>query len=293
MMAAFLLVLIEFVGTPFFGFLSPQSKTVFLDSWIRKGLLVLKKWDWEQGSSSVELVVKQQGIVFPGSCGFIELEDNCVEDIQIAESKFDCVGVGKGCESLETQIKVEEMETRREILICKSVRTRCARIKRTFIKKFVPKKLRHGKKQGKSNNKDESCSQPGVDMHKLDGIEEEKQGPDGDGEDESKTEEKCCKQVEEGGDMISTSVQLLWVESEMEIVKHKVGNVREGKSGYLILFMIVLAGLVGGRGVALLLTLVCLLSQSQVRFLGGWPVCEEEKHLLCSFSNGCVDLASG
>ena len=222
--------------------------------------MALKRWDWEQGSSAEELVVKQQITVFADSCRSIELEDNWVEEIPIAESKFDCVGVGKGCESLERQIKVDEMETIREILTCKSERSRSARIKRTFIKKFVPKRLRHGKKHGKSNNKDESCSQSGVDKHKLDEIEEEKQGPDDDGEDESQTEEESCKEVEEVGDKISASVQLLWVESEMKVVKDKVENVRKGKSGYLILFVIVLAGLVGGRGVALLLTLVwCLI----------------------------------
>ena len=255
MMVAFFLVLIEFVGTSVFGFLRPESKTFFLDSWIGKSLLVLKKWDWEQESSAEELVMKQQGTVFPDSCGLIELEDDCIEEIQITEPKFDCVGVGKGCDS-KTQIKVEEMETRREILICKRECSRSARIKRNFIKKFVPKKLRHGKKQGKGNNKD----QLGVDIHKLDEIEEEKQGLDDDGEDESQTEEESCKEVEEVGDKISASVQLLWVESEMKVVKDKVENVRKGKSGYLILFVIVLAGLVGGRGVALLLTLVwCLI----------------------------------
>ncbi|XWS16665.1 hypothetical protein CRYUN_Cryun34aG0110500 [Craigia yunnanensis] len=261
MMVAFLLVIIEFVGTSVFGFLRPKSKTFFFDSWIGKGLLVFKKWDWEQESSAEELVVKQQGTVFPDSYEWIELEDDCIEEIQIAEPKLDCVSVGKGCESLETQIKVEEMETRREILICKRERGRSARIKRNFIKKFVPKKLRHGKQQGKSNNKD----QLGVDIRKLNEIEEEKQGLDDDGEDESKTEEESCKEVEEVGDMISTSVQLFWVESEMGIVKDKVENVRKGKSGHLILFVIVLAGLVGGRGVALLLTLVwCLI----LRYIG-------------------------
>ncbi|XP_022723822.1 uncharacterized protein LOC111280675 [Durio zibethinus] len=248
MVAAFLLVLIEFVGTRFFGFLRPECKMVFLDSLIRKVLLVLKTWGWEQGSSAEELVVKQQGTLFPDSCWSIELEDNCVEEIQIAESKFDCVTVGKGCESLETQIKEDEMETRREILACKSERSRTARIKRAFIKKFVSKKLRHGKKQGKSNNKDESYSE----LHKMNEIGEEKRGKD--------DEEESCKEV---GDVVSTSVQHLWVESEIGIVKDKVENVRKGKSGYLILFVIVLAGLVGGRA----------------RFLGGWPLFEEEKHL--------------
>ncbi|XVE89378.1 hypothetical protein DITRI_Ditri19aG0196900 [Diplodiscus trichospermus] len=264
MMAAFLLVLIEFVGTRFFGFLRPESKLVFLDSLIRKGLLVLKRWDSKQGSSTEELVLEEQETISSKSCGLIELESNCVEEIQIAESKFDCVAVAKGCESMETQVKVEEMETRNEILVCsKTERSRSSRIKRTFVKKFVPKKLRLRKKQGKSNNKDEPCSQLRADTHnKLDEIEEEKQETNDEREDESQS----CIEDEEVGELISTSVQLLWVESEMEIVKDKVGiNVRKGKSGYLMLIVIVLGGLAGGRGVALLLTLVwCLM----LRYIG-------------------------
>ncbi|XP_022716471.1 uncharacterized protein LOC111275378 [Durio zibethinus] len=238
MMAAFLLVLMEFFGTRFLGFLRPDSKDVFLGSWIRKGLSVLKRWDWEQGSAAEELAVKQQGTVFPDSCGLIEVEES-----QIAEMKFDCVGIGKGGQSLETQTKVDRT---REILTCNSERSWSARFKRSFIKKFVPKKLRHGKS---NNNKD----QLGVDIQKLDEIEEEKQVLN---EVESQTEEA----------RISTSVQVLWVESEIRVVKNKVVNVRKGeKSGYLILFVIVLAGLLGGRSVALLLTLVwCLI----LRFIG-------------------------
>ncbi|EOY25528.1 Ethylene-responsive nuclear / ethylene-regulated nuclear protein (ERT2)-like protein [Theobroma cacao] len=268
MVAAFLLVLVEFVGTRFFGFLRPESKMLFLDSWIQKGLLVLKRWDWEQGSAQ-ELVVKQQGTLFSDSYGLTELEDDCVEEIQIAESKFDSVDKGCDSESLETQIKVEGMEKIREILICRSERSRSARIKANLIRKLVPKKLRNGKKQGKSNDTDEPCTQSGVEIDKSDKIEEGKQGPEADdGEDESQVEveEESCKQVEELGDRISTCAQLLWVEeSGMGVVKNKVGNDRKGKSGYLILFVIVLAGLVGGRGLALLLTLVwCLI----VRYIG-------------------------
>ncbi|XVF26343.1 hypothetical protein REPUB_Repub14bG0007900 [Reevesia pubescens] len=236
MMAAFLFVLIEFVGTRFFGFLRPGSKMLFLGSWIRKVLLVFKRWDWEQGGSSSADKDQEGTTVFADSCGLNESEDDtCVEEIQIAEPKFDCVAVGKGCESLE-----KEIEKSNERLICKSEFSRRARIKRSFIKKFVPKKLRHAKKkQGKSKKEE---------------IEEENQGldDDDDGEDESQTEEGSCKGV-------------LWVESETGTIKDEVAeekNVRKGgKSGYPILFVIVLlAGLVGGRAVALLLTLVwCLI----------------------------------
>ncbi|TYJ30440.1 hypothetical protein E1A91_A06G129800v1 [Gossypium mustelinum] len=181
MMAALLLAVIEFVGTHFLGFLRPQSKTLFFESWIRKGLK----------SRADELVEKQQGTDFPDPCEIIELKD----------------------------------EIRREtaIITCKSERSRSARFKTSLIKKFVPKKLRHekSKKQGKSNKKKDKESSNQVANE----------------EDESET----------GGD------QVLQVESEPE-------NVRKGNSGtgyVFLLVMVILAGLTGGRGVALLLSLVC------------------------------------
>ncbi|TYH13527.1 hypothetical protein ES288_A06G145200v1 [Gossypium darwinii] len=181
MMAALLLAVIEFVGTHFLGFLRPQSKTLFFESWIRKGLK----------SRADELVEKQQGTDFPDSCEIIELKD----------------------------------EIRREtaIITCKSERSRSARFKTSLIKKFVPKKLRHekSKKQGNSNKKKDKESSNQVANE----------------EDESET----------GGD------QVLQVESEPE-------NVRKGNSGtgyVFLLVMVILAGLTGGRGVALLLSLVC------------------------------------
>ncbi|KAH1056207.1 hypothetical protein J1N35_034272 [Gossypium stocksii] len=181
MMAALLLVVIEFVGTHLLGFLRPQSKALFFESWIRKGLK----------SRADELVEKQQGTDFPDPREVIELKD----------------------------------EIRREIAIitCKSERSRSARFKTSLIKKFVPKKLRHekSKKQGKSNKKKdkESSNQVAND------------------EDETETE----------GD------QGLQVESEPENVRK-----RNSGTGYVVLpVMVILAGLIGGRGVALLLSLVC------------------------------------
>ncbi|KAK8488258.1 hypothetical protein V6N13_104903 [Hibiscus sabdariffa] len=124
---------------------------------------------------------------------------------------------------------------------CKSEGSRSSRMKTSLIKKFVPKKLRHGKgkKQGKSvGNKDKEASSSELEMEKE--MEKEKQEP-GDGEEDGSETEQ--------GDMASTSDQLLQGESGTE-------RVRKGNSGYVIL-IVLLAGLVGGRGVALLPTLVC------------------------------------
>ncbi|XVF75036.1 hypothetical protein PTKIN_Ptkin13bG0156800 [Pterospermum kingtungense] len=154
MLVAFLLMLTEFVWT---RFLRPESKGVFWDSWVPNGLSVLNRLDKKLGSSAAaaeELVVKREATVSLDPCGMIELEDDCVEEIEIAESESES-------ESLKTEMKVEEEMTEtsiREILTCEAERSRRARIKRTLVKKFVPKKLRQGRKQWKSNNKDESCS---------------------------------------------------------------------------------------------------------------------------------------
>ncbi|KAK8659977.1 hypothetical protein V6N13_030167 [Hibiscus sabdariffa] len=183
MMAALLLVLIEFVWARFLGFFYPG---IPMDS----------------KSRTDELVVKQQGTEFPDSREFVELGD---------ELKME---TGKGTETLA----------------CKSERSRSARIRTSLIKKFVPKKLRHGKrkKQGKSK-------EPSSQSEK----ETQEQEPGVDEEDESENEQ---------GDMVSTSGRVL---SEME-------DVRKGNSGYVVL-IVILAGLVGGRGVALFQTLVCYL----------------------------------
>ncbi|GMI73170.1 hypothetical protein HRI_000986300 [Hibiscus trionum] len=184
MMAALLLVLIEFAGARFLGLSRPEPTTLFFYPAIRTCLNLKPRAD--------ELVVKQQGT-------------------ELVES--------------EDELKMEI-----ETITCKNERSRSARIKTSLIKKFVPKKLRHGKrkKQGKSNKDKEPSGRS------------EKQEAGVDEEDESENE---------GGDVISISDRVLQVESEME-------DVRKGNSGYVIL-IVILAGLIGGRGVAFFLTLAC------------------------------------
>ncbi|KAL4271267.1 hypothetical protein GQ457_13G019080 [Hibiscus cannabinus] len=183
MMAAFLLLLLEFVGASVFGFLLPESFTV---------LLGFKKWDWEQTT------------LLPDSVELIDSEDDCVQEIQIVESG-------------EMQIQAEEKETEG-----KMERSRSGRIKRHLIKKLVPKKLRHGKKKNEYQ-----CA--AADIHKMEELELE----------EETQEEKTPR-----------ADQVPWEES--------------GSSGHRLstsVIVVVLAGLlVGGRGAALLITLVwCLM----------------------------------
>ncbi|KAL4366908.1 hypothetical protein GQ457_05G025940 [Hibiscus cannabinus] len=137
------------------------------------------------------------------------------------------------CELIELRDELK-MESGKET--CKSEGSRSSRIKTSLIKKFVPKKLRHGKgkKQGRSvrsKEKEEASSSE---------LEKEKQEA-GVGEEEGSETEQ--------GDMVPRFDKLLQGESGRE-------RVRKGNSGYVIL-IVLLAGLVGGRGVALFPTLVC------------------------------------
>ncbi|GMI78592.1 hypothetical protein like AT5G44350 [Hibiscus trionum] len=191
MMAAFLLLLLEFVGASVFGFLLPEPCTILLD--------------WEEAPS------------VPDTIELTDFEDDCVPEIQIVESEFDCAG--------ETQIQVEEKETEG-----KTELSRSGRIRRRLIKKLVPKKLRHGKKKSEDQ-------WGAADMHKMEEVEQETQ------------EEK-----------IPRADQDSWEESE---------TAERRSSGHRLsasLIVIVLAGLlVGGRGAALLITLVWCLMQTYVR----------------------------
>ncbi|OMO83235.1 hypothetical protein CCACVL1_11486 [Corchorus capsularis] len=256
MAAAFLLLLLEFVGTRYFRFLRPQSQFLFLASWVRK------RWDWdwdlEQQESRPELVADQKR----------------VEEIEIEESKSD--SMEKVSES-----EIEMLGKRIEVLINESERvsssSRKAQIKANLIKKLVPKKLRKGKKQGnkkKNNNKnddkdDGSCN---VTLETLmETVEEDDESQVGVEEVDLEIEEEEDNDEEGGGRISTCSVQSLGIELEKEnstaaatataetAVERKV---KSSESGYmiLILFGTVLGGLLGGRGFALLLTLVwCLI----------------------------------
>ncbi|KAK8574758.1 hypothetical protein V6N13_033994 [Hibiscus sabdariffa] len=111
-----------------------------------------------------------------------------------------------------------KMESGKET--CKSEGSRSSRIKTSLVKRFVPKKLRHGKgkKQGKSVRSQDKEEASSSELEKQEaGVGEE--------------------------DMVPRFDKLL-------------ERVRKGNSGYVIL-IVLLAGLVGGRGVALFPTLVC------------------------------------
>ncbi|GLU17518.1 hypothetical protein SLE2022_338810 [Rubroshorea leprosula] len=237
MIAAFLLLYVEYVGTRFLCFLKPcpESRLGFLDSWVRKGLLILKRWE----RSTKKLEVQEE----------TELESNCIEEIQIVEPNFEEIsGSLKGSRPLdsETEVSSEKGETI-EVLI-RNEQTQIGKIRRSnFIKKFVPKRLRNGKKERKSNEKVEINEKKPEVCRNVEEIGEEVRNKSEKQEQEVKAER--YKGLKEGGTCISGKKEE-----------------RMGNSVHLILLaIVVLVGLVGGRAHAFVLTVTwCLM----IRFVG-------------------------
>ncbi|KAM1138423.1 hypothetical protein COP1_036354 [Malus domestica] len=153
----------------------------------------------------------------------------------------------------------------------KSKGSKNAKIKAKLIKKFVPKKLR---RKGKPNEQElepvlysGDSSFLGVD--KVEGCEAQEDHEDvKEEEHESENISVFSLDAEEkseiqGLDRVSDHGEGSLAGGETPLVVEKKGREgKEGNFGYLFLFLIVLAGLFGGRLVALLLTVTfCFLSK--------------------------------
>uniref|UniRef100_A0A5B7BL24 Ethylene-responsive nuclear family protein n=1 Tax=Davidia involucrata TaxID=16924 RepID=A0A5B7BL24_DAVIN len=198
-----------------------------------------------------------------------------VEEIQRVKDEFEMRGCDKkwGCEELDTKKGMEredgygsedldtkgvmegEEDYRGDALKLKNQRSRRAKIK-SKIKKLVPKKFRNSKKKGSSSIEDD----------KVVMCEEQEQEEEG-GKSSSFSSNRYDEQ--DVDDVICSPGELLQPEVEAIIVREEVGGdternlERERNSGHVILFLIVLVGLVGGRVFALVLTLSwCLMLKS-------------------------------
>ncbi|KAM1592470.1 hypothetical protein FF1_036282 [Malus domestica] len=153
----------------------------------------------------------------------------------------------------------------------KSKGSKNAKIKAKLIKKFVPKKLR---RKGKPNEQELEPVLYGGDssflgVDKVEGCEAQEDHEDvNEEEQESENISVFSLDAEEkseiqGLDRVSDHGEGSLAGEETRLVVEKKGREgKEGNFGYLFLFLIVLAGLFGGRLVALLLTVTfCFLSK--------------------------------
>lgn len=276
--SAFLLLFFEFVGTRVLVHLRPCSKarTVF-DCFVER----VKLWCSCKGKMDVDVSSLEEierfekdstsGSSDGGAC------DSSVEEIEVADPK--CV-VFTPVEEIRSERKnlevesgdrrvrrLEELEKKERIMdenenenknedkvdvsLCRKEQSRRAKM-RANLKKLVPKKLCK-KKDKKCKEKEMDWSTGVCSCAVEDKLPEQrncdKQEQDVE-EDSSQSlsvkEEESCQ-----GEEVPDESQ---AEAKMIVDEESVERKRQGNSAYLILCLIVLAGLVGGRVLALVLT---------------------------------------
>ncbi|XP_062012551.1 uncharacterized protein LOC133729100 [Rosa rugosa] len=259
-LSAFLLLFLECVGKHFSCLAKPgsnaKSALQYMAKRIGYAVLVLR--------SDVIVKEKSDGVVFEFVEPGVE-SDSSIEEIEVVELKSSGsvrIDEGIGQKSLIEYLtmdgeKSEKIETGDHtddvsVSVCKKSkskgRKRCvSNMGAKLIKRFVPKKLRkknHSGAEPEPKPSSESC----VDMVEEGLVEQEGQREGFSAEEEESENSsmvsvnsvnKCEKQEADG---IVTS-----------LIVGKKGTESKGNFGYLILFLIALAGLVGGRVLALML----------------------------------------
>ena len=274
-MSAFLLLFLEYAAKWVFGLSTPCS-----DAQIAIKSLIPKVFPF--------LLTKQTALNPPEAPTPITLSNASVEEIQIAESQFDFPApVEETREIQEIQMgrpkidfpagerrwgymEVKEREGDKEkeeeifeALEPKHGHSRSARLK-AKIKKYIPKKIRRrkwgsGKEKGRgpdSSSEVSSCmggDKPGSFEEEEEEVEEQ------DDEDKSfqspplEEQEKLREEPDMNGASCSSDIQSQ-NDVEAAVVRENPEKEIGRNSGYLVLFLIALAGLLGGRVLALLLT---------------------------------------
>ncbi|KAK2644844.1 hypothetical protein Ddye_020039 [Dipteronia dyeriana] len=240
-MSAILLLLLEYVGA---RWLFCSKKTSFLASSLRKiksnkDVLSVKKT--EICEESTRNLVDDIGI------------NPSFEEIQAEEEDR------RSCLNIESREKIVKELLREDVLMTsKNNRSRGTKIKEKLVKRLVPKKLRGGSKKGKdqveSSSNQVSCFSREDKLGKL--LEQEQ---------DNENESSIVSLKDERSSVGSVFYDETTCFDRQSQAEEKVEKDSEGKSGYLILILIVLAGLVGGRIVALVLTLGWCLMLKLVR----------------------------
>lgn len=247
-LSAFLLLFIEYVSKKSVPFLRPcPEMEVRLKSMIASfsGLIWFKK---------NEILPEEENCVVEPELVDGSESNSIIEEIEIFEPKEEFLSTRAEVESLSSSEKKKENEAMEDggdkVLVlekCKS--SKRAMIRAKIIKKFVPKKLRNAKKSkkmSKETNNVEVETQSSSDVscyYELEEQEEEQEDP------------RSESRKEGVNDEISSLGEGLESGMELPMVSEDGREERKGNWVYLTLFLIALAGLLGGRILALLLTI--------------------------------------
>ncbi|GAV65629.1 hypothetical protein CFOL_v3_09144 [Cephalotus follicularis] len=252
-LSAFALLLLEYAAKYFCSFLfEPCLKPqIVLDS-------LIKNLPHFRGN---EEIVRYQDCRKQEIVG-VELVNSSTDEIERVESNSDLGGFVEPClggfdvEKRVSFVKENEDRNRSEVLMHKrNEGSKRAKIKSILVKKLVPKKLRSSKNGSKNKERERFSGCEITDCigeDKLGRIEDLTNGGDQEQVDLERSSQSPLEETEEescrGLDVV-----------KMGLVEKNVGRETKGNSGYLVLVLIVLAGLVGGRIPAFAFTVVCCL----------------------------------
>ncbi|KAJ7947379.1 Ethylene-responsive nuclear / ethylene-regulated nuclear protein (ERT2)-like protein [Quillaja saponaria] len=293
-MSAFVLLFLEYAGKRIVYWLNLKtwldantelkslSRRVFKFDCLEKLVFVWKKIKNFEGSEKPPLVVSGLvcGAELCSSSSSSSEETEIVEtkfetEIEILENEFcrefeimetkdnnsswselDFHDKDKRCSCLELEDSQEKVGEDGKISLSKIKGARRAKLK-AKIKKFVPKKLQGSKKENKNRGREAESrreSSNNMEEDKLGRFEKDEESWNRSSyalPSEQRCEEEEDAEVDDGT-ACSSGSSLVGVEVAWNVEKEDTD--RDGNWGYLFLFLIVLAGLVGGRVIALLLT---------------------------------------
>ncbi|KAF3973064.1 hypothetical protein CMV_003490 [Castanea mollissima] len=267
--SAFLLIIADYLCKRS-CFLSVRPALESLVQRVQKGLLVVKN------TKTCEAV---NGVVEEVIGGGAESK-SVIDEIQIVETSFvvddsnEIVSVGPEIEEEAKKAAKKEVVDGSLVLVCTDESSKgCSRrgkAKKIF-KKLVPKRLRNLKKEkkGKRMMEEESISEAssnlGDEYDTLGSVVDEEKA-DGIGKDQNRSVCKLSSLEEEelGGDKNSSIDQV----SRAGDVSAAIGGRKEGSLGYITLLVIVLAGLAGGKVVALTITISWCFILKFLKFIG-------------------------
>ncbi|KAF8413433.1 hypothetical protein HHK36_001416 [Tetracentron sinense] len=296
--SAFALMFLEFVGKRVFCFLKPCANAqrnlmsvmerVLLFVHPKKGLRRLKETPEAKELIGVEETVVtdtsglsevaqakasiEEGTVVTDTFGLSEVAQAkaSIEEIQILESDMDLLSRERRWGSTELDQKERILgkdDYVSEVRNLGPQRTSSAKLKAKLLKKLVPKKFRGSKNRRNSKEiQSDSSSDLSISMvgEKLVEGEQKEEDEQGELEDEEKSEEdnevdSSLEKNSKEDDEVDNSCDVSQIEMNPDVAKQNVGRKAEESSGYLIIFVIVLVGLVGGRVMALVTTIAwCL-----------------------------------
>ena len=270
--SAFLLIIADYLCKRS-CFFSARPALESLVQRVQKGLLVIK---------NIKTCEAVNGVAEEVIGGGAESK-SVIDEIQIVETSFvvddsnEIVSVGPEIDCFEDEAKKAAKEVvvdGSQVLVCTDESSKgCSRkgkAKRIF-KKLVPKRLRNLRKEkkGKRMMEEESISEASSNLgDEYDtlgsGVDEEKE--DGIGNDQNQSVRKLNSLEEEelGGDGNCSIDQVSRAGNESAVI----GERKEGSLGYITLLLIVLAGLAGGKVVALTITISWCFILKFFKFIG-------------------------